>query len=241
MAEFPFIFPDSPEIIWDRRAQILCALCDADKGFRQIPVRSISNMTLDKMLRQYDTLFFSGKLRQFYSRLTVTLSPRLLSSAGKFLCTVAPQHSERIGEIRMSSDYLFRLEYGPFSLNGLAVSTPQEAFLIVFEHELCHALELALYGKTGHSQRFMTLAGRFFGHTTATHSLPTRRVEAASHGLRVGATASFPYQNSMLTGVISYIGKTATVMVPSRTGEYRDRSGRRFAKYRVPIDQLRLI
>lgn len=238
MTQAPFSFPDSPEIIWDRRAQILCALCDVDEGFRQIPVRSIATGTLDEMLRQYDAHFFAGKLRPSYAQLKVTLSPRLLSAAGKFLYAPQTPPSKPIGEIRMSSDYLFRLEYGPFSLNGLTVSTPQEAFLIVFEHELCHALEAALYGRTNHGKRFMELARRFFGHTKATHNLPTRRADAANLGMRIGMKASFPYQGQTLTGVITYIGKTASVMVPSRTGAYRDQKGTRYEKYSVPLESL---
>lgn len=240
MTQATLSFPDSPEIIWDRRAQILCTLCDADEGFRQIPIRSISPRTLDEMLRQYDARFFSGMLRSSYAQLKVTLSSRLLSAAGKFLYMPQTSTGKPKGEIRMSSDFLFRLEYGPFSLNGLTVSTPQEAFLIVFEHELCHALEVALYGRTNHGKRFLALAGRFFGHTTATHSLPTRRADAANHGIRLGMTASFIYQDQTLTGIITYIGKTASVMVSSPKGEYRDREGKRYTKYAVPLEQLRI-
>lgn len=238
MTQAPFSFPDSPDVIWDRRAQILCALCDADEGFCQIPVRSVRGSTLDLLLREYDARFFAGTLRPSYAQLKVALSPRLLSAAGKFLYLPQMPPGKPSGEIRMSSDYLFRLEYGPFSLNGLTVSTPQEAFLVVFEHELCHALEAALYGRTNHGKRFMALVGRLFGHTTATHSLPTRRADAASHGIRVGMSASFSYQNQSLTGTITYIGKTASVMVPSPTGEYCDREGKRYTKYAVPLEQL---
>ena len=42
-------------------------------------------------------------------------------------------------------------------------------------------------------------------------------------------------------GKITYIGKTATVMVPSAGGEYRDRSGRRYEKFRVPLSKLHIV
>ena len=138
----------------------------------------------------------------------------------------------------MSGDFLFRLNKGPFLLNGLSVSTAQEAFLVVFEHELCHAAENALFGSTGHSSRFLSLAHGLFGHTDTRHSLPTRQQDAAKGGLFVGARVCFCYQGGVLSGVVTYVGKTATVMVEDRRGTYRDQTGKRYAKYRVPLEQL---
>lgn len=240
MDGFPFAFPSSQDEILDRRAQILSFLCKTDEGFCQIPVRSIRTSTLDAMLRLYDELFFNGYIAKAYAQLSVTLSPRLISAAGKFVYARNAQKRLAKAEIRMSGDFLMRLEYGPFFLNGLTASTPQEAFLIVFEHELCHALEIALFGKTGHSSRFLSLANRLFGHTATTHQLPTRKNEAAQSGIRVGAWCTFVYQEKLLKGQITYVGKTATVMVLSATGDYRDRHGRRYTKYRVPLAQLKI-
>lgn len=231
-------FPTSPDEIHDRRAAILAELCRIDEGFSEIPVRTIRARTLEAMLRGYDTLFFQGALCRAYGSLTVTLSPRLLSAAGKFVYSINRSTRLNKAEIRMSSDFLTRLECGPFFLNGLTVSTPQEAFLLVFEHELCHALEIALYGETGHSRRFLSLANKLFGHTEMKHNLPTRKSEAAQSGITVGARCSFMYQDRTYTGQITYVGKTATVMVQSAAGEYRDKRGRRYAKYRVPLNQL---
>lgn len=240
MDSLPFPFPvDEPDIA-HRRAMILTALCRADNGFCAIPVRSVSPRTLAQMLRLYDELFLRGFLRQAYGAIDVTLSGRLTSAAGKFIyARNATQRTAR-AEIRMSSDFLLRLKDGPFSLNGLCAATAQEAFLIVFEHELCHALENALFGATGHSKRFLSLANGLFGHTQTRHSLPTRRQEAAQDGLIVGARVCFPFEGKTLHGALSYVGKTATVMAPDRRGAYRDDAGRRYAKYRVPLSLLRL-
>ena len=235
----PFVFPLPPEEIRHRRAAILASLCSLDEGFCSIPVRSVRAATLEEMLRQYDERFLAGFLRASFGTLRVTLSSRLTSAAGKFV--YARSASKRLdnAEIRMSSDFLFRLSEGPFSLNGLSVATPQEAFLVVFEHELCHALETALYGSTAHSARFLSLAGGLFGNTDVHHALPTRRAEAAEAGLTVGSRVCFSYEGQALAGILSYVGKTATVMVPSPRGPYRDRSGRRYVKYRVPLPLLR--
>lgn len=189
------------------------------------------------MLRLYDDLFLVGALKHLGIR--VTLSSRLTSAAGKFLYVRGAFGRITQSEIRMSSDFLFRLNQGPFELNGLCVSTPQEAFLLVFEHELCHALEASLYGKTSHSDRFMALANGLFGHRASRHKLPTRRQEAADDGFLIGSRVRFLYNGTERNGIITYIGKTATVMVPASNGAYRDQRGRRYDKYRVQLNHLR--
>lgn len=240
-ATLPFAFPLKAAEILHRRSLILTRLCAQDAGFCTIPVRGISEKSLEDMLRLYDDAFLGGYLHRTMARLRVTLSARLTSSAGKFLYARGLLCQISSAEIRMSSDFLTRLDEGPFQLNGLSVATPQEAFLVVFEHELCHALETALYGQTGHSGRFLALANGLFGHTATCHSLPTRRQEAAKDGLRVGSPVFFSHKERTLNGIVTYIGKQATVMVPDARGEYRDRSGRRYAKYRVPLDCLKRI
>ena len=235
---FPFPFPLNESDIKKKRAQILAALCARDADFRQIPVASMRQSTLSVLLTLYDEHFLSGFLSRSYGELTVTLSSRLTSAAGKFVFSREASNRMQRAEIRMSGDFLFRLKDGPFLLNGLSAATPQEVFLLVFEHELCHALETALYGETGHSSRFLALAHGLFGHTGTHHSLPTRKQDAAQAGLVVGMRAAFPYQNQTLQGIVTYIGKTATVMVPDPRGTYRDKSGRRYVKYRVPLSHL---
>lgn len=239
MKTLPFPFPLQREEVLRRRAGILAALLCADEGFACIPVSSLRGETLELMLRLYDERFLDGYLQRAYGGINLTLSSRLTSSAGKFIYTKGMLRRFRSAEIRMSSDFLSRLDKGPFHLNGLSVATPQEAFMVVFEHELCHALETALFGQTGHSERFLSLAHGLFGHTATRHSLPTRRQEAAKDGLFVGSRVSFPYQGQTLSGVVTYIGKTATVMVSSLRGEYRDQRGRRYTKYRVSLDVLK--
>lgn len=240
-ATFPFAFPLEAAEILRRRSLILTRLCAQDEGFCTIPARGIDGKSLEDMLRLYDEGFLGGYLHRAMPCLRVTLSARLTSSAGKFLCTQSTLRRIGSAEIRMSSDFLTRLDEGPFQLNGLSVATPQEAFLVVFEHELCHALETTLYGQTGHSQRFLALARGLFGHTATRHSLPTRRQMAAREGLNAGSRVLFTHREDTLKGLVTYIGKQATVMVPDARGEYRDRSGRRYTKYRVPLDRLQKI
>ena len=224
MNKLPFAFPLVDDDILRRRATILTALCAADNGFCAVPVQSIRRQTLSQMLNLYDKLFFGGFLSHSYGQIDVTLSQRLISSAGKFIYTRGGVSRMCRAEIRMSGDFLFRLNKGPF--------------LVVFEHELCHAAENALFGSTGHSSRFLSLAHGLFGHTDTRHSLPTRQQDAAKGGLFMGARVCFCYQGGILSGVVTYVGKTATVMVEDRRGTYRDQTGKRYAKYRVPLEQL---
>ena len=234
----PFPFPLDSRDMLKKRAFILTTLCAADEGFCQTPVVSIRRETPVTMFQLYDQIFLDGTLSRAYGRLDVTLSSRLTSAAGKFISARDPALKMERAEIRLSSDFLFQLREGPFQLIGLSVATPQEAFLVVFEHELCHALETALYGSTGHSSRFLSLANGLFGHTGIRHSLPTRKQIAAQNGIAVGKVVSFPYEGRTLRGTITYVGKTATVMVPDRRGDYRNAQGRRYSKYRLSLDLL---
>ena len=215
-----------------RRSKILEHICSIDPGFGKKTIQSIQHSTLELLYSLYDTEAFNGTLHQKYSVMRLSLSSRMLSSAGKFIHQRkwTPQLE---GEIRMSSDILFRLDVGPFHLNGLEVQTPQEAFLVVFEHELIHAYEFAIAGYTSHDQYFKSLAFNIFGHTKSTHQLPTRAQESTSIGIRIGTRVSFRYHGETLKGYVTYIGKTLSVMVPSFKGKYIDNFGKRYNKYRV--------
>lgn len=232
----PFLFPLNQEVIAQKRAYILGRLISSDEAFSRMPIQGISQQSLNLMRDLYDVLFLGGCLKKLNVR--ITLSSRMTSSAGKYIFIRSAFGRIRSPEIRMSSDYLLRLKQGPFELNGLKVDHAQEVFLLVFEHELCHAVEALLYGQTGHSSRFLSLANGLFGHTATRHKLPTRRQEAANDGLHVGMQVNFTYNGREQIGYITYIGKTATVMVSSQQGEYRDQKGRRYTKYRVPLNRL---
>ncbi len=240
--EYPFPFPLLPQEIAEKRKRILGELLAADPGFAETPVRSVQGKTLSALLSLTDRLYLDGFLLRRYPRLQVKVSNRMTSAAGKFIHSRTPAAgTDPIAEIRMSGDFLFRLSAGSYRLNGLTVSSPQEAFLVVFEHETVHAVEYAFFGSTGHSKRFMHLAGGLFGHTGIHHELPTRAQESAAQGLRPGAAVSFFYQGKTFTGLVQRVGKTATVMVPDLRGAYRDTRGRRYAKFRVPPAYLKIL
>lgn len=237
--DYPFAFPLPPSEIAKKRSQILSELLMTDPGFASIPVHTIRKGTLEILRARVDHLFLNDFLQSAYPAMKVTVSNRMTSAAGKFIHSKRmPRKPDPLAEIRMSGDFLFRLPAGEYRVNGLVTSSPQEAFVVVFEHEAVHAVEYALYGATGHSKRFLHLAGGLFGHTNIHHELPTRAQESAKSGIRPGTAVSFPYQGKSLTGMVQRIGKTATVMVPDSRGHYIDTRGRRYSKFRVSLKYL---
>ena len=79
----PFSLPLDQQTIQKQRAIILGNLLAMDRKFCEIPVKGIATSTLDAMLKLYDELFLAGSLSRM--GISVTLSSRLTSSAGKFL------------------------------------------------------------------------------------------------------------------------------------------------------------
>ena len=127
-------------------------------------------------------------------------------------------------------------------VNGLIPADALEALLFIFEHELCHVIEFMQYGRTScRGKRFLELAHALFGHTGTTHALPTAgEVAQRETGLAPGSRVSFVYQGQVLTGVVNYIGKKATVMVRDAQGSYMDRQGNRYTKYYVALQRLKI-
>ncbi|MFR5794784.1 MAG: hypothetical protein ACLUI3_03890 [Christensenellales bacterium] len=143
----------------------------------------------------------------------MTLSQRLTSSAAN-LCMRGGASRLSQAEIRMSGDFLFRLSEGPFLLNGLSVATLQEAFLVVFEHELCtrrktrSSVQPAILPASSARPRavYTTIAPQF------------RRGSRSSLKASAAGLLLLPGQQS--GGIVTYVGKTATVMVEDRSGAY---------------------
>ena len=231
-------FSYTSETVSAYRKQILSELKTRDPDFMSIPVRRLRTTTLPYLLKRYDELFLDHFLEQTYGkRLTSSLSGRLTISAGKFIYPKRMTSSPS-GEIRMSIDFLSRLRNEEYHLNGLTTHGPQESFLVVLEHEIVHAIEYGITGNTGHSSIFQSIAWNLFKHTETTHNLPTRATDAAKIGLVVGKSVSFDYKGKRLTGTVSYVGKTVSVMVPDSKGSYVDRFGRHYSKYRCAYSNL---
>ena len=239
-ASLPFSLLLPADTICARRADILRRVLAAFPVLRHAPPPELPGEALPFMLRAYDEVFLNGYLgAQRIAPLCIAASVRMTRAAGT--CTIRrPVAGRPQIEIRMGIDFLFRLSEGPFTVNGLCFDTPLEAFLCVLEHELCHALDFLLRGVfERHGPHFKALSKGLFGHTACTHALPTRAQEAAAAGIGVGQWVTFPYEDKMLHGRVSRVGKTASVMVPDRRGGYADVAGQRYSKFTVPLSVVR--
>ncbi len=235
---FPFPCPLEPPETARLRAEVRRQLLCAWPALAHSPICRLEPAVLAEMLRLYDELFFDGLFARRLPQLCVVGTPRMTRCAGKFCARVLADGTTDV-QIRMSTDFLFRLHEGPFSVNGIDACDALEAFQLVFEHELCHAAEWALYGAcSAHRSTFRALSQGLFQHRTCTHALPTRAQEAAALGIGVGAHVSFPFEGRTLRGIVSRVGKTASVMVPSPVGAWHDKRGRRYVKYTVPLGLL---
>jgi hypothetical protein len=117
-----------------------------------------------------------------------------------------------------------------------------QALQRVMEHELIHLVELLVWDRTSCAQaRFRSISRRFFGHTENKHQLITPREKAiAQFGIKPGMAVRFRVDGKAHQGFVNRITKRATVLVEDRRGEpYSD--GRRYAKFYVPVQDLRVV
>ena len=235
---FPFPCPLPAEAIRAGREEVLLQVLERFPPLLAAPPPRVPAASLPFMLAAYDRRFFAGFLSRHGDCLSIAASTRMTRAAGACGIRKAPRSAARV-EVRMGVDFLLRLGEGPFVANGLRFDTALEAFLSVLEHELCHAADYLLRGKLDrHGPHFRALSQGLFGHRRCTHELPTRAQEAAARGMGVGCWVRFPYQDQMLRGRVTRVGKTASVMVPSPGGAYRDAKGTRYAKYTAPLSLL---
>lgn len=232
--------------IKNKRAEVARHLLQSSPNISSGDIKAISTSDLRLLLDLYDKAFFDNRFKAlFKGNFRFSLSRRMTKSAGKTIC---PRNIGRIKpedltvEIRMGVTFFFHYSHieGSKTVCGIETTTGLEALQLVFEHELCHAVEFICFGESNCSaDRFKTIAVNLFGHTDSHHSLPTNR-QIARHrfGLNIGDKVSFTFEGKMLTGLLYNINKRATVMVRDKKGQFTDRKGNRYAKYYVPLVML---
>ncbi|MEW5784484.1 MAG: hypothetical protein AB1767_05310 [Bacillota bacterium] len=235
-----------PQQIARKREAVRRAFIAASKNITGGNITRMADSDLKILFELYDALFLEHFWQKnFKGSLTFSLSTRMSRSAGK---VISPRNladmrpGEERFEMRISVDLFFH--YNELNrakvVNGITTEDALEAFQLVFEHELCHLLELHVYKQSScrHS-RFKTIAVNLFGHTESYHLLPTmREIAGEKFGLQVGDTVCFTWEGRVLEGEISGITKRATVMVRDKKGEFRDPKGRRYTKWYVPLSRL---
>ncbi len=196
---------------------------------------------LGALFEMYDRSFFDGFFMQNYrDRLFFRLSQRMTKIGGmtKF------NRTDGTYEISLAIDLIFQTFHDvdrEINVNGIECGDRLEAAMRILEHEIIHLLEFVLFGNSSCSQpRFSRLSHNIFGHTGVTHQLVTREERAhKKFNLKVGDAVSFDLDEKSYRGIIERITKRATVMVRDPGGDYRDSQGRNYAKYYVPLGQLR--
>ena len=209
----------------------------------------IATADLRLLFNLYDDLFFAGSISRCLKANSVSLSfrlaPRLTSAGGKTTYYPLPRNAsgQRPIEIAISTTLLFESFHGP-DPEHIVVGCPcrdrTEALLRIFEHELLHLIEINDTGTSRCSAPpFKRMARRIFGHRESNHQLirPADRARRQC-GIVVGDSVWFEFEGVTIRGTVNRITKRATVLVPAAQGIlYND--GRRYAKYYVPIHQLR--
>jgi hypothetical protein len=230
-----------------RREEISRLLREQSPNIKNEVVSSISAADLQLLFRLYDGIFFDNRFNEcFKGRIKFSLSRRMTKSAGLTLCPrnigrVRPE--ELVIEIRIGVDFFFHygMVEGSGTVCGVKTSSSLEALQLVYEHELCHAIEFIHFGESScRGKRFKAIAGNLFGHTESSHELPThRQIAKQKLGLNIGDTVSFTFEGKRLTGVLYNINKRATVMVRNNRGPLVDDRGNRYSRYYVPLALLK--
>ncbi|MDD3840636.1 MAG: hypothetical protein PHP06_08705 [Clostridia bacterium] len=230
--------------IKDKRKNVYNSFMKLSENIKDGTITRISTADLKLLFELYDNIFFDDWFKdEFTGKLKFSLSKRMIRSAGLTLCPKNIKPENFYIEIRIGVDFFFN--YGLLeenkSVGGLETKDSLEALQLVFEHELCHAIEFIYFHKSScRGDRFKTMAYNLFGHTQSYHQLPTyRSIAGEKLDLKVGDKAFFDYKNSLIKGVIYAINKRATVMVPDKKGRYADKWGNRYTKYYVSLGNIR--
>ena len=207
---------------------------------------TLGTQDLRLLFRLYDEIFFTDQLQPMVMQhcgrpLQFRVSRAMTSAGGKTIWSKVRGKTISF-EIAISTSLLFnsfRDDARPIHVSGQLCSDRVDALMRVMEHEIVHLLEMLTFGKSSCSQtRFLTIAGRLFGHTHPRHGLVTARENAhRQHDIRVGQQVSFRFQGRELTGIVNRIQLRASVLVPDKAGR-RYSDGNHYAKYLIRLAML---
>jgi hypothetical protein len=189
----------------------------------------------------YDRHFFEDFFRaRCMERLSFRLSQRMTRAGGK----TTYYKTDRTYSIALSTELIFKT-FGPVErevvVTGRVCKDRLEATMRIVEHEMIHLLEFLLFDDSSCKQpQFRQLAGNVFGHTGFTHDLVSGVEQAQKvYNIKPGDAVSFAFEGQRHEGIVHRITKRATVLVPDDKGGLRDRQGKRYRKYYVPVQWLK--
>lgn len=237
------------ESILHKRSKIRNDMFKKSLNITSGKIHSISVVDLEIIFNLYDKYFFNNYFKdKFKGSIRFSLSKRMTRAAGK---TIYQKNINKLSddnetyEIRMGINFFFKYYEvnREKSVSGIKTCDAFHAFQIVFEHELCHLIELHIYKASNcKNSRFRGLAENIFGHSDIYHKLPTNReISSEKYGFNVGDVVYFNYDGQKHTGIIHRINKRATVMVADSSGDYTDNKGKRYSKWYVPLSIIRKI
>ncbi|MGH4051107.1 MAG: hypothetical protein ACREVX_07100 [Clostridium sp.] len=232
--------------IFEKRNKIRNRFIIKSKNVKTGDIQFMSKVDLEMLFYLYDEVFFSGYFKEnFKGTLMFSLSTRMTSAAGKTIYSrqiKSLPETEEIYEIRMGIKFFYqyyKVERDKI-VSGINTKDSLEAFQIVFEHELCHLVELHLYKQSSCKKiRFKIIVENIFAHTDVVHQLPSQKeIVLKDYGLNVGQKVSFISEGVKYKGLVYKINKRATVMVKDSKGTYRDKRGNTYSKWYVHFEQL---
>lgn len=206
-------------------------------------IYGISKVDLRILFLLYDKYFFQEYFQEnLKEKLEFSVSNRMTRAAGKTIFTRNRISLEEKYEIRMA--LTFFQKYYEVNRNkkvsGIKTEDSLEAFMIVFEHELVHLLEIHVFKASSCAkQQFKILANRIFGHTSSYHELPTNKeIAYKKYGFKIGDRVKFDYNGEVSVGIIHKINKRVSVMVADKAGKYVDTKGNKYSKWYVPLEKI---
>jgi hypothetical protein len=223
----------------------------ASKAMDSRNFQRVAKQDLERMAEAYDSKFFKGlclPLARSYG-MSFRLSSRMTRAGGKTTRTVfrgtRTKPSRTHFEIALSTSLLFQSFRKPgdsIRVCGHDCEDRLTAMQRIVEHEMIHLSEMLAWLQSDCSAgRFQAIARNMFGHTEHRHELITQQERAAKEfNIRAGTRVAFPYEGTVLQGIVNRITRRATILVEDLRG-VRYSNGKRYLKYYVPIHQLRPI
>ena len=213
--------------------------------------QKVGKQDLQSMAEAYDQQFLGGFCLPLARSvgLSFRLSSRMTRAGGKTTRTIfrgtRTKPSSTHYEIALSTSLLFQSFRKPgdsIRVCGHECRDRLTAMQRIVEHEMIHLCEMLAWIQSDCSAgRFQSIARNMFGHTEHRHELITQQERAAKEfNIRAGARVAFPFEGTMLRGVVNRITRRATILVEDLRG-VRYSNGKRYLKYYVPIHQLRPI
>lgn len=220
-------------------------LLAASPHIREPDFTAIHPADLAFLFGAYDALFLDGTCGELLGSngLTFRLSSRMTRAGGKTTRLREPDGATHY-EIAVATSILFdgfAADDPEVTVCGLPCRHRLDALQRVFEHELVHLAEWLCWDESHCGRaRFRDIARRLFLHKAHTHQLITRAERAAGIGIGAGSRVAFRYRGQLLEGRVNRVTKRATVLVEDPEGE-RWSDGRRYVRYYVPLEELRVV